>query len=981
MGTSHAHGFELDDYVFGTTDIWDTTNPEVDMDEIEEHIPQTPPGHPDPAQYHQDLGNTLTVKYLDGQRYPNNGGDLKDLQAGIANLQKAVNLTPSGHPEDSRREQDLSWALAAQYRKLGPAFIRIWDRKYLRDLEAAVQSNLEKLTPAGHPERAGRIEDLAVSLGNRYRRMGDLEDLEAALRHNLEAVDLTPTEHPDRPPRLQNLATSFRNRYLRFGNKEDLEESMQRNQEAVDLAPAYNPQCLTSLGASFTDRYQRLGNLEDGDAALFHHVPAVDLTPRNHPDRAERLGYLAISFRAKYQREGDLRNLGAAMERYREAIELTLLNHPSRAEYLRGLATCFMDWYERLKRPEDLEDAMRRSKEAMDFIPVDHPDRPEFLNTIGVCFRLRYQRLGDLQDIEVSIQRLQKAVDLTPADHPQKAVYLRSLAASLGAQYRQLRGMDDLEASLQGYQEAVSLMPTDHPERTKYLQSLAEALEDRFKGFGDLQDLEAIVQTNLEAVDLTPADHPDQACYLQALALSYTYRYRRLGDPKDLENVSQHYSASFTTLASNSPASSWTAALNWASFLEEFQPSNVLSAYEAAFNLLPGILWMGHSIPEKHDTIRRLDIGPIISAATKSGMKLGQLRFAVEILEQGLGITFQQMLQLRPDVNKLSQSQAAELEQLSSQLYSGTALNPTAVTSAREHLLDKIHKQPGLEYFLLPKPYSALCHAAQNGPVIILNTHVVGCGGIIILNPTSEPVHLSFPSFTLEDLQSQRKMLKNLLGGCDVRTRKESDPIRLLGWREGFTSKTVKECFEELLSWLWKNIVNPVYQILTSHGIHKGRLWWLPRGAFTGLPLHASPSTEQFIHSYTATLNSLLEAQNKKSLNDPIKFGVVGVTHTSLGGSNYLQGVEQEVRKICSVIRSPNLQCLEGEHATPNAVKRQLEDCSWVHLACHGIQDSVDPVKSHLLLYDGILELENILRFPRSHAEFVFLSACQTAMG
>ncbi|KAJ6569727.1 hypothetical protein DFH09DRAFT_917738, partial [Mycena vulgaris] len=58
-----------------------------------------------------------------------------------------------------------------------------------------------------------------------------------------------------------------------------------------------------------------------------------------------------------------------------------------------------------------------------------------------------------------------------------------------------------------------------------------------------------------------------------------------------------------------------------------------------------------------------------------------------------------------------------------------------------------------------------------------------------------------------------------------------------------------------------------------------------------------------------------------------------------------------------------------------------LQDCSRLHLACHGKQDLLKPTKSHLLLYRGVLELEAILRMPLSNAEFLFLAACQSAMG
>jgi CHAT domain-containing protein len=91
--------------------------------------------------------------------------------------------------------------------------------------------------------------------------------------------------------------------------------------------------------------------------------------------------------------------------------------------------------------------------------------------------------------------------------------------------------------------------------------------------------------------------------------------------------------------------------------------------------------------------------------------------------------------------------------------------------------------------------------------------------------------------------------------------------------------------------------------------------------------------------------------------------------------------VQQEIKNITSVIRDHNMQCLEGERATVDAVKLQLQNCSWAHLACHGSQNLSNPTKSHLKLYGGILELETILRMPLSNAQFVFLAACQTAMG
>jgi CHAT domain-containing protein len=96
---------------------------------------------------------------------------------------------------------------------------------------------------------------------------------------------------------------------------------------------------------------------------------------------------------------------------------------------------------------------------------------------------------------------------------------------------------------------------------------------------------------------------------------------------------------------------------------------------------------------------------------------------------------------------------------------------------------------------------------------------------------------------------------------------------------------------------------------------------------------------------------------------------------------NFLRAVEPEVKKVISTVKNFAIEFLTGEQATIDAVKLQLQNCSWVHLACHGKQDLIEPTKSCLLLHGHNLELETILRMSLPNAQFVFLAACQTAMG
>ncbi|KAJ6522502.1 CHAT domain-containing protein [Mycena vulgaris] len=979
--------------------------------DMQQLVDQTPREDPKLPRYQQILGEALIKRYRDE-------GNLPDLQGAVENFQEAVDFTPEGDPERAHRLQLLAVSFTDRYQWLGD----------LSDLEAALQADQEavELTPEEHPERPGRLQNLAVSFTNRYQKLGDLSDLEAALQADKEAVGLTPEGYPERPYRLQCLTVSFRDRYQRLGDLSDLEAALQADQEAVGLTSEGDPERpgrLQGLSVSFTQRYQRLGDLSDLQAALQADQEAVQLTTEGHPARPGRLTNLAVSFKDRYRRLGNLSDLEAALEAAKEAVRLTTEGHPERPGHLQNLAVSFRDRYRRLGDLSDLEEALLADQEAIELTPEGHPERPGRLQNLAVSFRDRYRRLGDLSDLEVALLADEEAIELIPEWHPDRPGSLTNLAASFKDRYQRLGDLTDLKAALQAHQQAVQLTPEGHPEKPRHLTNLAGVFQDRYQRLGDLSDLEAALQAAQQAVGLAPEGHPDRASYLHNLAGSFTNRYQRLGGPSDLEaalqadqqsvnftpeghpdragrlqnlavsftdryhkfgrlddleNIHTNYTLSFQMLSS-APQESWMAALRWASVSEKFRSAHSMIAYSHAFQLLPDILWVGNLLPVRHEATHRLGIGQATSAAAWTFMNHSQYSSAVEIIEQGVGITFQQMLQLKTDVDGLPFAQARELQLLSSELYSGTSSNSQDVANKRQIIIADIRKQPGLEHFLLPKPFKILSHASQGGPVIILNSHQTRCDGIIILDPASDPVHVSLPNVTIALLKSQQETLRQLLGRSNVRTREESGSTRLFGRRELFASKTLEECFTDLLTWLYTNVVAPAHQVLKLHGIHNGRLWWLPTGAFTGLPLHACSPTNDFIHSYTATLGSLVAAYSKKSSSPP-RVGVVGVTYTG-SGTHHLPGVEQELKRIMSIIKTFPVQCLEGPQATPDAVKHQLQDCTWVHLACHGTQDLREPTKSRLLLYQGALELETILRMDLSTAEFVFLAACQTAMG
>jgi CHAT domain-containing protein len=107
--------------------------------------------------------------------------------------------------------------------------------------------------------------------------------------------------------------------------------------------------------------------------------------------------------------------------------------------------------------------------------------------------------------------------------------------------------------------------------------------------------------------------------------------------------------------------------------------------------------------------------------------------------------------------------------------------------------------------------------------------------------------------------------------------------------------------------------------------------------------------------------------------------GLLAVTQPDTPGQSSLPNTTVELDQIRK--HHFGVYALEGPIASVENVVKGMESYSWVHLACHAVQDTIEPTKSSLCLYDGRLELSTIITKSFPHADFAFLSACQTATG
>jgi CHAT domain-containing protein len=168
------------------------------------------------------------------------------------------------------------------------------------------------------------------------------------------------------------------------------------------------------------------------------------------------------------------------------------------------------------------------------------------------------------------------------------------------------------------------------------------------------------------------------------------------------------------------------------------------------------------------------------------------------------------------------------------------------------------------------------------------------------------------------------------------------------------------------------------------------RIWWCATGPLAFLPIHAAGIydnstaganiSDYLVSSYTPTLTTLINATENHRTRGKFR-GLLAVSQPNTPGQSPLPSTSVELAQIKRRSRGFGVQTLVGPAALVEKVIEGMEAHSWVHLACHAIQDTVRPTKSALCLHNGNLELSAIITKSFPNADFAFLSACQTATG
>ncbi|KAJ2923552.1 hypothetical protein H1R20_g13544, partial [Candolleomyces eurysporus] len=112
---------------------------------------------------------------------------------------------------------------------MGHSFADRFERtSTLSDIAEAVSAlrRSAELTPAGHPDLPGTLNNLGRSLSRRFERTGALSDIAESISIQQQAVELTPARHSTLPGMLYNLGNSFWHRSVLTRSGNDLNISI-----------------------------------------------------------------------------------------------------------------------------------------------------------------------------------------------------------------------------------------------------------------------------------------------------------------------------------------------------------------------------------------------------------------------------------------------------------------------------------------------------------------------------------------------------------------------------------------------------------------------------------------------------------------------------------------------------------------------------------------------------------------------------------
>ncbi|MFI1916578.1 CHAT domain-containing protein [Nocardia sp. NPDC020380] len=911
-------------------------------------------------------------------------------------------------PADDEHTHDADdGQLSSVLRRLEEAF-GSGDRTVVGD---AIEQGRRTLGTVSGDQRGTLCNYLAYALRYRFGLAGAAADLDDAVVMGRKALDTSPVGHPARAMYLSNLGDTLRVRFELQGTPADLDEAIRVGREAIDLTATGNPDRAdyqTNLVGALQRRFEWSGAPEDLDEAIRVGREAVDAAAGN-PESATILTNLGGVLQARFARLGRRADLDKALALGRKVLSASDAGHPNRALYESNLAGALQRRFDRTGALPDLNEAVQLYRHAADTPAIQALDRAIFSSNLGSALRIRFDRTRVRADLDNAVDAGREAVDASPIGHPNRAMYLSNLGNSLGTRFEAAGAADDLDEAAEVGRKAVEASPVGYPDRAMYLSNLGSTLRIRFDRMGVLADLDEAVAVGRKAVDASAIERPDRAVYLANLGDALTSRFEQSGLPHDLDQAINAFQEAVDT-AGAAPSTRIRAARTAGRLVAQADPARAARLFEGAVRLLPEVA--ARSL-ERAD--QQYALGGFAGlAADAAALALqnpdtaegDRPESALQLLEAGRGVLLSQALHVRSDLSDLAMRDkdlADRFGELRDLLDHDRNLDDAGYAAPDRHqlagefenLLGRIRELDGFASFALPPTRDELLAAAAHGPIVAVNISEYRCDALLL---SADGV----TGLRLRDLSAELVTEKALAFHRASAAAQQGTTLL-----ERYTARAQ---LNQILEWLWDAAAGPVLDKLNHEAAATGstgsRIWWMPGGLLSLLPIHAAghhsdpagPAArtviDRVVSSYTPTIAALRHARRVPDVaTTAVSRALIVMMPTTPGRDDRLDLLSEETRKLATrlpesvTLVEPDPAALAATPSdtvpTKANVLAQLPACTIAHFACHGASDPADPSQSQLLLHDHRTDRFTVAALAPirlEHAQLAYLSACETAL-
>ncbi|KAH9830580.1 CHAT domain-containing protein [Rhodofomes roseus] len=817
---------------------------------------------------------------------------------------------------------------------------------------------------------------------------------------------------------LYSLGAAYMAKFQAYAYEHELGQAIVVYEEAVQLTPdkAERAQYLFALASALESRSEMTGNISDIETTITLLSEALELIPKDQPERYQYVHKLGHVYHSCFDHTHDLSHIEKCILTFQEAVELCGVHNIDASVDVSHLGDAYRHRFLLLGEIADLKYAVELLEKAKQLCSQHDHDRPTVLMRLGTAYAALFEQERNVRDLHKTIETFKEVIALMPAEHLDRSPLLNNLGAAYLALFIETEDTQYMDLAIETYKVSLSLLPEGHSNRRGQLSNLGNVYSTRFMHQHELSDNDAAIAHIKLAVDLTPEGHSFLPVALANLGNAYLRRYVFAND-QAAETQSLQQAVSYFRQAAccgcGTSSVRLLASFRWADQAKRSKTleHECIDGYNHFFTLLPEVVWLGKTVAQQHKDIAIWnEVAPQAAAAA---IRLGKYSKAIEWLEQGRSVTWNQLLQLRSPYDDLANAYpllSDELKSVSQQLemlghdrehehaaHHHDALEEISqlhrkLAARRDAVVKEIRTLPSFENFLQLKPFRELLEAAKESPIVLLVAHQDGChADALILIPNHDSViHMHLEDLSIKELQGMQKSMLGYMGGHSQRSGL-SDAERAAKMIP--TGGVPMYSLHDVLSKLWTKLVSPILKKLSStFPVRKAKthLWWCVTGVLSFLPLHAAGDysitepghkiSDYVVSSYTPTLTALIKARQKVVEAAPT---ILAICETHAKGYPTLPGVIEEQKAIEDLaVKAQVYSCyLQDSEGTKTNVLDKLPTASWLHMACHGVQDSENPLNSAFILHDGTLQLSQIIQQNLGQADFAFLSACQTAAG